>query len=310
MFKCTLFYVLYNKSYGLDVLIFMKKVLLSILILTSVVVLAFQFKPVKKAVHTVKAGLETPSLVNKDSLTINTRVNIPEGFKRVIYKEGSFETYLRNYKLKPFGTKIINYDDSEYFWQGGHIGILDIPVPKNGLQQCADALIRIRSEYLWDNNRKSEIGFNFTSGHYCSWQNYAEGYRPKINGSKVSFSKTSAIDHSKANFYKYLNLIYTYSGTLSLYNELKSINDADLKIGDMLIKGGSPGHIVMICDEVVNDNGDKLFLLFQGNTPAQSVHLVKNLEDAQISPWYQLKNDAVIPVSNYTFSSAKFVRFK
>ncbi|MCT4629480.1 DUF4846 domain-containing protein, partial [Winogradskyella sp.] len=114
----------------------------------------------------------------------------------------------------------------------------------------------------------------------------------------------------KTNFYKFLNLIYTYSGTLSLFNELESIKAKDLKIGDMLIKGGSPGHIVMLCDEVINDKGEKLFLLFQGNTPAQSVHLVKNLENTSISPWYQLKDGATIPVSNYTFGSAKFVRFK
>ncbi|MBF8148458.1 DUF4846 domain-containing protein [Winogradskyella sp. F6397] len=288
----------------------MKKVLLIGLILVSVGVLAFQFQPIKKAVTIVTSSIETPSLVNKDSLSILTRVNVPEGYKRVVYPEGSFQEYLRHYKLKPYGSKVINYDDSEYFWQGGHIGILEIPVPKNGLQQCADALIRIRSEYLWDNNRKDEIGFNFTSGHYCSWTKYAEGFRPKINGNKVTFHKTASANTSKENFYKYLNLIYMYSGTLSLYNELESVKSKDLKLGDMLIKGGSPGHIVMICDEIINENGDKLYLLFQGNTPAQSVHLVKNLEDATISPWYQLKDDAVISVSNYTFSSAKFVRFK
>ena len=101
-----------------------------------------------------------------------------------------------------------------------------------------------------------------------------------------------------------------YSGTLSLYNELKSVKAKDLKIGDMLIKGGSPGHIVMLADQVVNDKGESLFLLFQGNTPAQSVHLVKNLEDASISPWYNLKMDTVIPVSNFTFYNSKFARFK
>ncbi|MCK8481240.1 DUF4846 domain-containing protein [Psychroserpens algicola] len=288
----------------------MKKIVLTFLVLISLIVLAFQFKPVKQIAHHVVASIEPQNLVAKDSLTIKSRVKIPEGYQRVAYESGSFAEYLRNYKLKPFGSKIINYDESEYFWQGGHIGILEVPVPKNGLQQCADALIRIRSEYLWDNNRKNEIGFNFTSGHYCSWKNYAEGYRPKINGNKVVFNKTAGANHSKENFYKYLNLIYMYSGTLSLYNELESVDDSNLHIGDMLIKGGTPGHIVMICDEVINDKGEKLFLLFQGNTPAQSVHLVKNLEDSDMSPWYDLKNNATIPVSNYTFSSAKFVRFK
>ena len=97
---------------------------------------------------------------------------------------------------------------------------------------------------------------------------------------------------------------------MSLYNELEFIDANDLQLGDMLIKGGSPGHIVMLADEAINNKGEKLFLLFQGNTPAQSVHLVKNLENDAISPWYQLENTDVIPVSNYTFSSAKFVRFK
>ena len=288
----------------------MKKGLLILISLLVVIVLALQLQPDNKVVDTASIYVETPSLINKDSLTIKSRVNVPIAYKRINYAKGSFEEYLRNYKLKAINSKIINYDDSEYYWQGGHIGILEISVPQNGLQQCADALIRIRSEYLWDNNRKDEIGFNFTSGHYCSWQNYAKGYRPKINGSNVSFHKTASLNHSKKNFYNYLNLIYMYSGTLSLYNELKSVDAKDLKLGDMLIKGGSPGHIVMICDEVVNEKGEKLFLLFQGNTPAQSVHLVKNIEDYTISPWYSLENDAVISVSNYTFSRGKFVRFK
>jgi len=291
----------------------MKNLLIIIASLITLIILgagAVQFKSVENTTGSGIESIEISSLINKDNHTISSRVNAPKGYKRVSYTESSFQDYLRNYNLKPFGSKIINYDNSQYFWQGGHIGILQLPVPKNGLQQCADALIRIRSEYLWDNNRKNEIGFNFTSGHYCSWNKYAEGYRPKINGNKVTFNKTASANHSKENFYKYLNLIYMYSGTLSLFNELKSIDDLDLQLGDMLIKGGSPGHIVMICDEVINDKGEKLFLLFQGNTPAQSVHLVKNLEDSNISPWYQLENNALIPVSNYTFDNSKFVRFK
>ena len=254
---------------------------------------------------------KTTQLIKPKGATISDRVLLPEGFKRVAYPKGSFQSYLRNYALKPFGTKIINYDKTEYYWQKGHIGILDISVPENGLQQCADALIRIRSEYLWENNQKEAIGFNFTSGHYCSWINYAEGFRPNINGRKVTFHKAAQPNHSKTNFYKYLNLIYMYSGTLSLYNELESIKlNSDIQLGDMLILGGSPGHIMMVCDEIVNQKGEKKYLLFQGNTPAQSVHLVKNLEDSVFSPWYSLKIDNTIPVSNFTFSSAKFVRFK
>jgi hypothetical protein len=288
----------------------MRKVALIVLIITTLILLVYKLspQPINQLVSTISKSIST---INEDSLTIASRVNAPKGFKRANYAKGSFQDYIRHYKLKPFGSKIINYDASEYYWQKGHIGILDVSVPKNGLQQCADALIRIRSEYLWDNNRKDEIGFNFTSGHYCSWSKYAKGFRPKVNGNKVTFHKTAVSDYSKSNFYKYLNLIYTYSGTLSLYQELESITNVEaLQIGDMLILGGSPGHIVMLADQVTNKKGENLFLLIQGNTPAQSVHLVKNLEDNALSPWYDLKLDAVIPVSNFTFYNSKFARFK
>lgn len=285
----------------------MKKFLLTSFLVIVVCIIAYQFKPVKLIATAIVVKTK---LIKEEGKTISTRVLLPDGFKRVEYSKGSFQEYLRNYKLKPFGSKIINYDGSEYFWQQGHIGILEVAVPKNALQQCADALIRIRSEYLWETNQKDKIGFNFTSGHYCSWKKYAEGYRPKIKGNKVTFHKIATSNNNKSNFYKYLNLIYTYSGTLSLFNELKSVKAKDLKIGDMLIIGGTPGHIAMLADEAINEKGEKLFLLFQGNTPAQSVHLVKNLEESSISPWYHLKDNAVIPVSNYTFYDSKFVRFK
>lgn len=246
--------------------------------------------------------------INKEGNTIATRVKVPEGFKRVSYTKGSFQSYLRNYKLKEYGTAIINFDGSTYFAQNWHDAILDVPVPKNGLQQCADVLMRVRAEYLWEQDRKKDIGFKFTSGHYCSWQKYAAGYRPKIKGNKVSFHKTASVNHTKANFYKYLNLIYTYAGTASLHAELKKVSLENLKIGDMLVQPGFPGHIEMIVDVVVNDKGEYLFLLAQGNTPAQNMCLLKNFED-ELSPWYNFKDKETIYTPSYYFENPVFVRF-
>lgn len=286
----------------------MKKIVIFFFLIAIVAVFAFQFQPVKQ---TLVAVTTTPNYLNRSGETIEKRVVLPENYKRVVYDSTSFEHYIRTKQLKPFGAKVINYDGMPYFYQLGHVGVLDVDVPSNGLQQCADALIRLRSEYLWETNKKNIIGFNFTSGHYCSWAKYAEGYRPKVNGNKVSFHKTANPNHSKGNFYKYLNLIYTYSGTLSLDNELKEIKSInDLKIGDMLILGGSPGHVIMIADIVEDTIENRLFLLIQGNTPAQSIHLLKNLNDTSISPWYKLQINSEISVPGFTFANSKFVRFK
>lgn len=290
----------------------MKKALFILIIFLGFILVGSYFLAPKKTntlKNTIATVFASPNYINKEGKTIIDRVKIPEGFSRVNYAEGSFQSFIQKFPLKNFGAEVINYDGSKYFYQSGHIGVLDLSVPKNGLQQCADALIRLRSEYLWKTNQQNKIGFQFTSGHYCSWKKYAEGYRPKVNGNKVSFHKTAQENHSKENFYKYLNLIYMYSGTLSLYNELPKIKN-NFEVGDMLVNPGTPGHIVMIVDKIKNSKGKTLYILAQGNTPAQSVHMLKNPTDSKMSPWYNLKQNAYTEVPGYYFDSAKFIRFK
>jgi hypothetical protein len=272
----------------------------------------FYFSKKGKVIKNVALTFVTnPSYINETGNTVTSRVLLPKNYNRTSYPKNSFSNYIQNYELKPFGAEVINYDGNPYFYQKGHVGVLEIPVPSNGLQQCADALIRMRAEYLWETNQKDKIGFNFTSGHYCSWKKYAEGYRPKIKGSKVSFYKTAAANTSKENFYKYLNLIFMYSGTQSLYSELpkiKSINK--VQVGDMLIYPGSPGHVIMVVDKATNSKGENLFIFAQGNTPAQSVHIIKNPSDMSLSPWYSVEIGQLVDIPTYYFNEAKFIRFK
>jgi hypothetical protein len=287
-----------------------KKLFISIGILVVVLLIISQFQPARPVVTAIKTVFIQPNLVNEQGDSIASRVKVLEGYHRVKYPKGSFQEFIQNYPLKKFGAKVVNYDGSEYFYQSGHFGVLEVPVPKNGLQQCADALIRLRAEYLWKMNRKEDIGFEFTSGHYCSWKKYSEGFRPKVQGNKVSFHKTTAADASRQNFYQYLNLIYMYSGTLSLYNELSKVISSDqLQVGDMLVHPGTPGHIAMLVDETKNEQGEKRFILAQGNTPAQSVHLLKNPNDHSINPWYNLSMGGYVEIPGYYFASAKFIRF-
>lgn len=289
----------------------MKKALFFLGVLVVVgIIITTALKKGRVVKGAISAYVVSSSLINKSGNTVASRVHAPEGYNRLSSEEGSFEHYIENYTLKNVTAQVINYTGKPYIFQKGHVGVLDIPVPSNGLQQCADALIRIRSEYLWDANRKDEIGFKFTSGHYCSWLKYAQGYRPKINGNQVTFSKKMTSDHSKENFYKYLNLIYTYAGTYSLSKELNKVEGlSNVRVGDMLVYPGFPGHIMMIGDIVEKPTGERLFLFFQGNTPAQSVHIIKNVS-ARYNPWYDLEGKESLDTPIYTFDSFSLVRFK
>ena len=102
-----------------------------------------------------------------------------------------------------------------------------------------------------------------------------------------------------------------YAGTQSLYDELTHVETAgQLEVGDMVIKPGFPGHIVMVADKVIDANGKNLFILAQGNTPAQSIHVLKNLEDMRMSPWYELEVHTSLEIPTYYFNRIEFVRFK
>lgn len=69
----------------------MKKHLIFLTSIILVLAIAYQFKPIKETVNNVsKAVIFKADLINKESLTISSRVRVPKGYKRVNYPKGSF----------------------------------------------------------------------------------------------------------------------------------------------------------------------------------------------------------------------------
>ena len=64
--------------------------------------------------------------------------------------------------------------------------------------------------------------------------------------------------------------------------------------GDVFIKGGFPGHAMIVVDVAVNKKGEKIFMLAQSYMPAQDIHIVKNPGNETLSPWYVLGEGATI----------------
>lgn len=256
-------------------------------------------------------SLAKENLVNTSGNMIKSRFSAPKGFRWIESKPKSYGSFIENFKLKPYGAQILKYDGNPISTQHLHEGVLDIDIGTADLQQCADAIMRLRAEYLWKEKKEDEIKFHFTSGDLMTWNDYNGGIRPLVNGNKVTMRQQANQDGSYENFRKYLDLIFTYSGTISLNRETHPITkNTDLKTGDILNTPGSPGHVVFIAGVSENEKGERLYLLGEGFTPAQSIHILKNPWSPSQSPWYSLDvNAEETKTARYLFKPTNFRRF-
>lgn len=273
-----------------------------------------KFLPILLAIVsiTIFSASTQQKTLNTQGTTIVTRILPPTGFVREDCANTSFTYYLRNLPLKPHGSKVHLYDNSVKSYQDGAFAVVNMEIGNTDLQQCADAVMRLRAEWLWKQKRYSEIHFNFTSGDRIDYVKWAEGSRIKVLGSKVSWTKTAEKDYSYITFRKYLDKVFMYAGTASLTRELVSVPINNIQPGDVFIQSGNPGHAMIVMDVVSNPTTkQKAFIAAQSFTPAQEIEIVRNLNDATNSPWYIVDNKGQnIVFPQWTFSAFELKRFK
>jgi hypothetical protein len=209
-----------------------------------------------------------------------TRFKTPVGYQQMPVEPGSFAEWLQNLPLKPQGTPTRNYKGEIARTDVYTAAVVDISVGNRDLQQCADAVMRLRGEYLYHQQKYDAISFKFVSGFKCDYIHYANGYRYH-NDKWVLKSKK---DYSYSTFMNYMNLVFMYAGTLSLDKELHKVtNPNELKTGDIFIHGGAPGHCFIVMDVIENVQHKKQFLLAQSYMPAQNIQVLQ-----YGSPWFSM----------------------
>jgi poly-gamma-glutamate synthesis protein (capsule biosynthesis protein) len=249
------------------------------------------------------------SLINTDGTTLEERINTPKGFSRLASSQDELTGFIRGLQLKKAGSQVLLYDGKEKDYQDGHIAIFDIDVGERDLQQCADSVIRIYAEYYWSIGAYDRIAFHLTNGFLMEYTKWRDGNRLVVDGNDTSWSKKAQYDDSYENFRKYLNIIYSYAGTMSLSEECDRISMEEILPGDMFIYGGSPGHCVLVVDVAADASGNKCFLLAQGYMPAQDFHILKNPLHPE-DPWYyttEIKYPLETP--QWSFEEGSLVRW-
>jgi len=232
-----------------------------------------------------------PGAGDHASGSLKDRIAPPDGYERVPVEAGSFAEWLRNLPVRPEQTLIHLYDGRLRATQDRHVAVIDIDTGKRNLQQCADAIMRLRAEYLLSAGKARDIAFNYTDGKRVR-------YRGNTRDRKA--------------FRRYMTGVFAYAGTYSLERELRKVDLRDIRIGDVFIKGGFPGHAMIVADMAQQkQTGEKRFLLIQSFMPAQDMHVVKvpgfwN----NTSPWYEIPaSDGELITPDWIFPPKTLHRF-
>lgn len=214
-------------------------------------------------------------------------IPLPVGYSRVEEPDISFAKWLRTIPFKKDNTVYL-YNGQKKKNQSAQYAVLDIPVGKKDLQQCADAIMRLRAEYLFSQQRYAEIAFMDNNGKAYTWHGGSD----------------------RQQFEQYLEQVFSYCGTASLQQQLRPVASVkEIKAGDVFIKGGFPGHAMLVMDVAVNQKGEKCFLLAQSYMPAQDIHVVKNPANKNNSPWYSVADMDEIVTPEWIFTSKQLYQW-
>jgi len=264
-----------------------------------------------KADQTQQTQLPKQPLVIEEGENIEARILPPKDFERVTVIEGSYAEYLRRLPLKPHGSPVLFYNGAEKNKSNIYIAVVDMEIGDRNLQQCADAIMRLRGEYLYGVGAYDKLHFNFTNGFRVDYSKWMKGYRIDVEGDRSFWVKRTEPSNTYQDFRRYMDIVFAYAGTISLENELSSVDLKEMEIGDVLIQGGGPGHAIVVVDMAVNEStGEKLFLLAQSYMPAQETQILINPVDNDLSPWYSLnfEGDTII-TPEWTFKRSDLKRF-
>jgi len=191
-------------------------------------------------------------------------IPVPAGFYRVAADSRSFAAWLRKIPLKADKT-VYTYKKVPKKNQSAQFAVLDVSVGTRDLQQCADAVMRLRAEFLYDAGRETDICFRDNNGRH---------YHCPRNANRVSFKR-------------YLEQVFIHCGTASLSKQLKAVSSsANVQPGDVFIVPGFPGHAILVVDVAKNEQGERIFMLAQSYMPAQDIHILVN-PVRPAAPWYE-----------------------
>ena len=222
------------------------------------------------------------------------QVPLPEGYERAPVAANSFADYLRHLPLRKDKT-IYLYNHTPKENQSLHYAVIDISTGDKDLQQCADAIMRLRAEYFYAKEMYDSILF------------------PKDAHSVYQFSRICRYGdaNSRQLFLHFMETVFINCGTYTLEKMMRPVKDIhSIQIGDAFVKAGAPGHAEIVVDMAIQkQTGKKIYLLAEGYMPAQDMHILLNPLNTAMGPWYEPGDQKEVVTASWIFDVSQLKRW-
>lgn len=253
------------------------------------------FSKLSVSTELVAASATMKNLSSTMPNTIN-EIPLPQDYKRIEIPKESFGEWLRQIKLRKDNTVYL-YNGTPKTDQTLHYAVLDISTGKKDLQQCADAIMRLKAEYYFSKKQYDSIDFKSANKRY--------NFLQTLNNTNTAGKDIHAL------LLQFMETVFMNCGTYTIDDMTRMIYLNNMLPGDVFVKAGAPGHAMIIVDVAMDETtGKKIYLLAQGYMPAQDMHIVINPNSSTLSPWYEANDDEKIITPGWIFAKDQLKRWK
>lgn len=229
-----------------------------------------------------------PFVTQKDSaFTFESEFVWPDGFHRPDSSEQTpFQNWVSHFPLW-HQWKAVGH------WKGGKLYEHDeisrtIHLPWRGDRFSDKSIpLRILTEWLFFHHREAELRILPKVGDTLIYHNFLGGDLRYNNRMEPFFLPTERRQPSPREFFKFMMFCIDHTDYRSLAANCVAVEPDDLMPGDLLIaqnKTGRKGRVYVVMLKVVNDKGDKRYVVGCGCEEACDFHIPLLTEDRH-KPW-------------------------
>lgn len=225
--------------------------------------------------------------------SLKDRMACPPGYVRTAVAPNGFAEWLRHLPVAPAGSPV-RTSTKAVVLDADHpalAAVIELEPLAGKLNAGVNMLLRLRAEFGWWCQDYDILSFHYACGLRSDWRAWSAGQRPVTCEKGLRLEETDPPDAGRASFCAWLDALLRHSSGGGVLDDTRSVSDATVAAGDILVDPAAGGTALMILDVAMDATGHVRVLLGEAGTPAQTFHVLKGGDG---SAWFPISQAGCI----------------